>query len=246
MKEEYERLALLIGEKAWEKLRSCKVLLFGVGGVGGYAAEALARSGVGTIDLVDHDTVSVTNRNRQIIALNDTVGRLKTDVMKERIAKIDPEITVNTYPFFYLPEEKEKFDFASYDYIIDCIDTVTAKIDIILEAERAGVPVISAMGCGNRIDPSRLVCTDIYKTEGDPLAKVMRRELKKRNVKKLKVVYSTETPLKPLHKEDVTGDNLKGSHPAPGSTAFVPPAGGLLIASAVVRDLIDYDPAHRE
>ncbi len=236
MNDRYARLKMLIGGEPFEKLRNARVAVFGVGGVGGYAAEALARSGIGHLDLIDHDTVSFSNINRQIIALESTVGMAKTEVMKQRICDIDPAIEVRTFPLFYLPDTKDTFDFREYDYIVDAIDTVTAKIDLILSAQEAGTPVISSMGCGNRLDPSKLIVTDIYETKNDPLAKVMRRELRKRGVKKLKVVLSTETPIKPLFNAQEAENSGKRS--VPGSSAFVPPAGGLLIASCVVRDLL--------
>ena len=233
--EQYERLKLLIGEEGLNKLRNSHVAVFGVGGVGGYVCEALVRSGIGQIDLIDHDTVSESNLNRQIIALHSTIGKLKVDVLKERLLDIDPEVKVNTYPVFFLPENADDFDFSEYDYVIDAVDTVTAKIEIILNAKENNVPVISSMGTGNKLDPSRLEVSDIYKTEMCPLAKVMRKEMKKRGVKKLKVVYSREKPI------DVDCSNMElpeGKRSIPGSTAFVPPAAGLLIASEVVKDLI--------
>ena len=233
--EQYERLKLLIGEEGLNKLKNSHVAVFGVGGVGGYVCEALVRSGIGQIDLIDHDTVSESNLNRQIIALHSTIGKLKVDVLKERLLDIDPKVKVNTYPVFFLPENADDFDFAGYDYVIDAVDTVTAKIEIILKAKEYNVPVISSMGTGNKLDPSRLEVSDIYKTEMCPLAKVMRKEMKKRGVKKLKVVYSREKPI------DVDCSNMKlpeGKRSIPGSTAFVPPAAGLLIASEVVKDLI--------
>ncbi len=236
MADRYTRLRMLVQEENLQKLHNAHVAVFGVGGVGGYAAEALARSGIGHLDLIDHDTVSLTNINRQIIALDSTVGRLKVDVMKERIHDIDPQTEVNTWPLFYLPETKDRFDFTQYDYIVDAIDTVTAKIDLIVTANVLSVPVISSMGCGNRLDPSKLTVTDIYRTEKDPLARVMRRELRKRNIPSLKVVLSTEEPIRPMF--DAQEAESSGKRSVPGSSAFVPPAAGLLIASCVVRDLI--------
>ena len=236
MADRYTRLRMLVQEESLQKLHNARVAVFGVGGVGGYAVEALARSGIGHLDLIDHDTVSLTNINRQIIALDSTVGRLKVDVMKERIHDIDPAIEVNTWPLFYLPETKDRFDFTQYDYIVDAIDTVTAKIDLIVTANALSVPVISSMGCGNRLDPSKLTVTDIYSTEKDPLARVMRRELRKRNIPSLKVVLSTEEPIRPQF--DAQEAQSSGKRSVPGSSAFVPPAAGLLIASCVVRDLI--------
>lgn len=227
----FQRTQLLLGTEAMEKLKNAHIAVFGVGGVGGYAAEALARSGVGRIDLIDNDVVSESNINRQIIALTSTVGRYKADVMKERISEINPEAQVNTYKIFFLPETE--MDFSGYDYIIDAIDTVTGKIEIITRADKAGVRVISSMGAGNKLDPSRFEVTDIYKTSVCPLARVMRRELKSRGIKHLKVVYSKEESIKPAEAITENGRQL------PGSTAFVPPAAGLLIAAEVVKDIIN-------
>ena len=234
---QFMRTELLFGADNMEKLRAAKVLVFGVGGVGGYAVEALSRCGIGALDLVDGDLVDITNINRQIIATFDTVGKPKVQVFKDRISTISPETKVNPIKGFYLPKGKtipelspiltsDDFDFASYDYVIDAIDTVSAKLDIIEKCTEADVPIISSMGCGNRMDPTKLIITDIHKTEMDPLAKVIRKELRNRGIKKLKVVASTETPKKP-----------EGSS-FPGSTSFVPPAAGLMIASEVVKHLI--------
>lgn len=225
MKEQFERTSLLIGEEAINKLNNSKVLIFGVGGVGGYVAEALARTGVGSMTIVDKDTVSESNINRQIIALYSTVGRDKVDVLKERMLDINPNLQVDARKCFFLPENAHEFDFSQYDYIVDAVDTVTAKLQIIVQAKEAGVPVISAMGAGNKVHPEMFEIADIYKTEMCPLAKVMRRELKNRGIKKLKVVYSKE---KPVYKGDV-----------PGSIAFSPSVAGLLMASEVVRDLCE-------
>ena len=241
---QFTRAEYVMGKNNLEKIASSRVAVFGVGGVGGYVVEALARMGIGTLDLIDNDTVNLSNINRQIIATHDTVGMLKVDAAEARVHAISPETKVNKYACFYLPEEKDRFDFSQYDYVVDAIDTVTAKIDIIMECQKANTPVISAMGCGNRVDPSKLTVTDIYKTAGDPLAKIMRHEMKKRHVKKLKVVYSTETPLKPLAQP--SAEESGGRRSTPGSTAFVPSAAGLFIASEVVRDLTSFDPEHRE
>lgn len=222
----FSRTEMLLGSEAMDKLKKARVAVFGVGGVGGYVVEALARSGVGAFVLIDKDRVSRSNLNRQIIATEDTIGRLKVDVMRERIRSINPDAEVEVHPCFYLPEKAEDFDFASYSYVVDAIDTVTAKIDIAVQARKAGVPVISCMGAGNKLDPTRFEVADIYKTSVCPLARVMRRELKKRNVKKLKVVYSREEAIK-------TGSRM------PGSVAFVPSAAGLVAAGEVIRDLID-------
>ncbi len=233
MKEELSRTELLLTEAGMEKLKNSTIALFGVGGVGGFVAEALARCGIGKIILTDNDCVSVSNINRQIIALHSTVGEPKVEVMKKRLLDINPELEVELHKSFYLPDNHDEYRFEEYDYVIDCIDTVAAKIDIVLEAQKSGTPVISSMGTGNKLNPSLLEISDIYKTSVCPLARVMRYELKKRGVKKLKVVYSTEKPIKvsaPLE------DNARRC--IPGSVSFVPASAGLLIASEVVRDLI--------
>ena len=227
---------MLLGEEAMKKLAASRVAVFGVGGVGGYVVEALARSGVGAIDLIDKDTVALSNINRQILATMDTVGRDKVDVMAERIRSINPDAIVYRHKCFYLPETADRFDFTQYDYVIDAVDTITAKIEIILRAQQAGVPVISSMGAGNKLDPSKFEVADIYKTSVDPLARVMRRELKKRGVRKLKVVYSKEEPIRPLGR--IEADPEAGRKDVPGSAVFTPAAAGLLIASEVVKDLI--------
>lgn len=224
MKEQFERTGLLLGEEAVEKLNKSSVLIFGVGGVGGYVAEALCRTGVGYFTLVDKDTVSESNINRQIIALHSTVGRDKVDVLKERMLDINPDVEVDARKCFFLPENAHEFDFSEYDYVVDAVDTVTAKLQIIVQAKEAGVPVISAMGAGNKVCPEKFEVSDIYKTEVCPLAKVMRRELKKRGIKKLKVVYSKEEPV------------YKGR--VPGSIAFAPSVAGLIMAGEVVKDLV--------
>jgi tRNA A37 threonylcarbamoyladenosine dehydratase len=228
MENRFDRTEMLIGKDGLSCLSKSKVLIFGIGGVGGYVTEALARSGVGSMVLVDNDTVSVTNINRQIIATDSTVGMYKTEVMKTRILDINPEAQVEVRNCFYLPENAEEFDFSQYDYIVDAIDTVTAKLDIIERAGKASVPVISCMGTGNKLDPTKLVVTDIYKTSVCPLAKVMRRELRKRGITGLKVVYSTEEPIK---NEEIGR--------VPGSVAWVPPVAGLIAAAEVVKDLIN-------
>ena len=238
VEDQFVRTELLLGSDAMRILGKSKVAVFGVGGVGGYVTEALARSGVGTFELIDRDVVSVTNLNRQIIATWKTIGRDKTEVMAERIRDINPEAEVTLRKCFYLPETADQFDFTRYDYVVDAVDTVTAKIEIILQAQRAGVPVISSMGAGNKLDPSAFEVADIYKTSVDPLARVMRRELKKRGVKKLKVVYSKEAPIKPLGQ--IEADPEAGRKDVPGSSAFTPSAAGLLIASEVVKDLIGW------
>ncbi|MED9902675.1 MAG: tRNA threonylcarbamoyladenosine dehydratase [Lachnospiraceae bacterium] len=234
--DEFSRTRLLVGDTAMEKLYKAKVAVFGVGGVGGYVAEALARSGVGKLVLVDNDKVSLTNINRQIIALHSSIGRYKTEVMQERIMDINPKAQVEIHTCFFLPENADEFDFSSYDYVVDAVDTVTAKIEIILRAQSVGTPVISAMGAGNKLDASKLVVTDIYKTQMCPLAKVMRKELKKRDVKALKVVYSTEPALTPITEaEEVTEGSRRAT---PGSIAYVPSVAGLMLAGEVIRDII--------
>lgn len=234
MKEQYIRTAMLFGEDGIETLLQKKVAVFGLGGVGGYVAEALARSGIGALDLIDHDKVSESNLNRQIIATYETIGRPKTQVMAERIASIRKDCKVRLFPEFYLPEKAHIFPFEEYDYVVDAIDTVTAKIDLAVRMEQMGIPLISCMGTGNKLNPSMLEVTDIYKTSVCPLAKVMRRELKARGVKKLKVVYSKEEAIKPVQ----LGENRENTGKIPpGSTAFVPAAAGLLIAGEVVKDL---------
>ena len=227
----FSRAELLLGEEALEKLRSARVALFGIGGVGSFAAEALARGGVGHITLVDGDTVSITNINRQLIALHSTVGKEKTAVMAERIADISPETEVETYPVVYGAENRNLLDFSTYDYVIDAIDTVTSKLILIEEAKKAGVPVISCMGTGNKFHPERFEVTDISKTSVCPLAKVMRKELKVRGIKNVKVVYSKEEPQKPAESKET------GKRQIPGSVSFVPPVAGLLLAGEVVRHI---------
>lgn len=249
MSERFSRSELILGCEGMSKLSSARVAVFGAGGVGGYVIEALARSGVGTIGIFDGDTISPSNINRQIIALENTVGSYKTDAFEERIKSIAPETKVIKYRHFYLPGDRGGFDFSEWDYIVDAIDTVSAKLDIVVQALNSGTKIISSMGCGNRMDPSKLKVTDIFKTDTDPLAKVMRKELKKRGVKKLNVVCSTEAPIKPLHNA-LSGENVSAapSHSkreTPGSVAFVPSAAGLLIASVVVRELSGFDPTGR-
>ena len=234
MSEIFKRTELLLGENAVKKLSGCRVAVFGIGGVGGYTAEALARSGVGKLDLIDNDTVSESNINRQIIALHSTVGRYKVDVMKERILDINPDAEVRIYNTFFMPETEGEFDFTLYDYVVDAIDTVTGKIALAVKADKAGTPIISSMGAGNKLDPTAFEVADIYKTSVCPLARVMRRELKQRGIKKLKVVYSKEAPLSPAS-DDENGQHKKQT---PVSTAFVPSVAGLIIAGEVIKDLI--------
>lgn len=236
MSQAFDRIKLLYGENSIEALSKMRVAVFGVGGVGGYVVEALARSGIGNFVLVDKDVVDITNLNRQIIALRSTIGRSKTAVMKERILDINPTANVEVRDCFFLPENSSEFDFSQYDYVVDAVDTVTAKVEIIMCAQKAKVPVISSMGAGNKKDPTKFQVADIYKTSVDPLARVMRREMKKRDVKKLKVVFSTEEPMKPESQEEkvVSGSFKKAT---PGSSAFVPSVCGLIIASEIVKDL---------
>ena len=234
MTKQFDRTKLLLGEEGMKKLASSRVIVFGVGGVGGYAAEALVRSGIGSIDIVDNDKVSLTNLNRQILALHSTVGRDKVDVAAERFRDINPDCKITAHKVFFLPETSAQFDFRNYDYIIDCIDTVKGKLEIIKKASEAGVKVISSMGAGNKLDPSLFRIADITKTSVCPLARVMRRELKKLGIRHLKCVYSTEIPLVPQGDES---SEMKGNGIAPGSIAFVPSVAGLLIASEVIREL---------
>ena len=236
MQQQFSRTALIYGREAMDRLAGSRVIIFGIGGVGGYALEALVRSGIGHVDIVDSDTVSVTNLNRQILALTENVGRYKVDVAEERIRSISPECEVQKYRTFVLPETVGEFDFKSYDYVLDAIDTVKGKLAIIAKAAEAGVPVISSMGAGNKTDPARFEVADIYKTSVCPLAKVMRTELRKMGIKSLKVVYSRETPLKPL--EGISDEEESGKRRStPGSTAFVPSVAGLIMAGEVVNDL---------
>lgn len=226
------RTALLIGVDGVEKLKKARVAVFGIGGVGGFVVEALARSGVGNLDLIDNDKVSLSNINRQIIALHSTVGKQKTQVMAERIKDINPEIRVKTHELFYLPETADEIDFSAYDYIVDAIDTVSGKIAIVENANKKNIPVISSMGTGNKLDPTAFEVADIQKTSVCPLARVMRRELKKRGIERLKVVYSKEEPCAPKEVDEETGKAI------PASISFVPSVAGLIIASEVIKDLI--------
>jgi len=234
MIEQLIRTAMLLGEEGVEKLAGCCVVVFGIGGVGGHVVEALARSGVGAIDLIDNDVVSVSNINRQIIATHDTVGKYKTQVMKERIKSINPRCRVRTYECFYLPAMRHLFPFEEYDYIVDAIDTVTAKLDLAMAAHELGIPMISSMGTGNKLDPTRLEVADIYETSVCPLAKVMRRELKARGIPALKVVYSKEQAMTPIQIQSEIGKAV------PGSTAFVPAVAGLIIAGEVIKELAGF------
>ncbi|MCM1259086.1 MAG: tRNA threonylcarbamoyladenosine dehydratase [Roseburia sp.] len=225
MTDQFSRTELLLGHENMERLAAARVAVFGVGGVGGYVVEALARSGIGTLDLIDHDKISLSNINRQIVATHGTIGQYKVDVAKERIQEINPQAKVYTYRTFFLPENAEEFQFSQYDYVVDAIDTITGKIGIIQMAKEAGTPVISSMGAGNKLEASLFEVEDIYQTSVCPLARVMRRELKKRGIKDVKVVYSKETPKTP-----------EGGQ-VPGSVAFVPSVAGLILAGEVVKDL---------
>ena len=233
MKEAFSRTELLLGPEAMEKLAAARVAVFGLGGVGGYAVEALARSGLGALDLIDNDSVSASNLNRQILATRRSLGRSKTEAAAERVLDINPDCRVRTSSCFFLPETAGQFDFTAYDYVVDAIDTVTGKIQLVLCARAAGTPIISAMGTGNKLDPSALQVADLYETAVCPLARIMRKELRRRGVERLKVVYSREEPL-PVSAAPEPGSTRRA---IPGSTAFVPAAAGLLIASEVVRDL---------
>lgn len=248
MLDQFSRTELLLGKEAMEKLASARVAIFGIGGVGGYAAEGLVRSGIGALDLIDDDKVCLTNLNRQIIATRKTVGKYKVDVMQERIFEINPNAAVTTYKTFYTPETSGEFDFTRYDYIVDAIDTVTGKIEMIVRADQANTPIISSMGAGNKLNPTAFEVTDIYKTSVCPLARVMRRELKARGIRKLKVVYSKEPAMTPIE----SGENTCSGHcvcppgtartctrrrQIPGSMAFVPSVAGLIIAGEIVKDL---------
>lgn len=235
MQEQFSRTRLLLGEDAMRALSKSRVAVFGIGGVGGHVCEALVRSGVGAFDLVDDDDVCLSNLNRQIIATLDTVGRPKVEVMRERMLAINPAVNVAAHRRFFLPENADDFDFSAYDYVVDAVDTVAAKLALVQRAKASGTPVISAMGAGNKLDPSRFRVSDIQKTHTCPLARVMRRELKKRGIEHLKVVWSDEAPIQPSGPLPVGEANAKRS--VPGSTAFVPAVAGLIIAGEVVKDL---------
>lgn len=248
MLNQFSRTELVFGAESMDILQNSRVAVFGIGGVGGYTVEALARSGVGEFDLIDDDKVCLTNVNRQIIALLSTIGQYKVDVMEQRIHQINPKAIVHKHQCFYLPETRDQFDFSQYDYVVDAVDTVTAKIDIIVQADKSNVPYISAMGAGNKVNPADMQVSDIYKTSMCPLARVMRRELKKRRIKKCKVVYSKEKPLRPIEDMAIscrmhcicppgTVRHCTDRRDIPGSTAFVPSTMGLIIASEVVKDL---------
>ena len=232
MDERFSRTVSLIGEENFMKLQKARVAVFGIGGVGGYVTEALARGGIGTLDLIDRDTVSISNINRQIIALTSTLGRYKAEVAAERAKDISPDIKVNVYNMFYTPETAGEFDFSQYNYIVDAIDTVTGKIELVMQAEKTHTPIISSMGTGNKLEPVRFEVSDIYHTSVCPLARVMRRELKKRGIPKLKVVYSKEEPMPVKQYDEMT------KKPVPASISFVPSVAGLIIAGEVIKDII--------
>lgn len=232
MSEYTTRTELLLGNEAMQRLQSARVAVFGIGGVGGHAAEALARSGVGQLDLIDNDTVAPSNLNRQLFATRSAIGMDKVDAARIRLAEAAPDCKVRTFKTFFMPETQEQFDFTQYDYVVDAIDTVTGKIALVLCAQQAGVPIISSMGAGNKLHPELFEVADIYKTSVCPLARVMRAELKKRGVKRLKVVYSKEPPLRPAPSDEQTNRRT-----VPGSTAFTPSVAGLIIAAEVVRDI---------
>ena len=239
---------MLLGETGIARLRAARVAVFGIGGVGGHAVEALVRSGVGVVDLYDDDRVCLTNLNRQLIATRKTIGGHKVDVMAERMREINPDVKIGAHRMFYLPDVADEVDLSVYDYVIDAVDTVSAKLELAVRCEKLGVPIISAMGAGNKLDPTRFRVADVYETSIDPLARVMRRELRRRGVKKLKVVYSTEVPMKPLDDEEIScrthcvcppGTTRKCSvrRDIPGSTAFVPPVVGMIIAAEIVKEI---------
>ena len=238
MLNQFSRTELLIGKTSVEKLHNKRVAIFGIGGVGGYVCEALVRSGIGHFDLIDNDDVSLTNINRQIIATHSTVGRDKVEVMKERMLDINPEVDVTIHKCFFLPDTADSFDFEAYDYVVDAVDTVTAKLALIMKCKEVGTPIISSMGTGNKMDPSRFRIAEINDTTMCPLAKVMRKELKKRGIDSLKVVFSDEKPLEPSADVDEVEAPSDGRRAVPGSSAFCPPVAGLIIASEVVKDLI--------
>lgn len=249
MLNQFSRTQLLLGRDAMEKLAHSRVAVFGIGGVGGYTVEALVRSGIGEIDLIDDDKVCLTNINRQIYATRKTIGKYKVDVAAERIAEINPDVIVHSYKTFFTPETSGEFDFTKYDYVVDAIDTVTGKIELVMNAEKAGVPIICSMGAGNKLNPAAFEVADIYETSVCPLAKVMRHEMKKRGVKHLKAVYSKEKPIKPEDDMSIscktgcvcppgTARKCTARRQIPGSTAFVPSVAGLIIAGEIITDLI--------
>ncbi len=236
MSDQFSRLRLQIGVEPLERLQKARVAVFGIGGVGGHCVEALARSGIGALDLIDNDTVSLTNLNRQLIALHSTIGRAKVEVMAERIADINPQCAVRTYRTFYLPETADQFDLKQYDYVVDCIDTVTAKLDLVERCHQLGTPIICSMGTANKLDPTRFVVTDISKTSMCPLARILRKELRNRGILHQKVLYSTEQARKP-YTELPDAQEESGKRQLPSSNSFVPGAAGLILAGEVIREL---------
>lgn len=251
MLNQFSRTEMIFGMEAIEKLQKSHVAIFGIGGVGSYTAEALVRNGIGTLDLIDDDKICLTNINRQLFATRKTVGEYKVDIAKERLEDINPKVCINTYKTFYMPETSHLFDFSKYDYIVDAIDTVKGKLELVMRAKETDTPIICSMGTGNKVDPTLFKVTDIYKTKVCPLARVMRQELKKRNIEKLKVVYSEEPPIKPIEDMAVNckthcicppGTARKCTHrnQVPGSNSFVPPVAGLIIAGEVIKDILGY------
>ncbi len=256
MLNQFSRTELVFGKDAMEILEKSRVAVFGIGGVGGYTVEALARSGVGSLDLIDDDKVCLTNINRQIIATRKTIGKYKVDVAEERVHEINPDCQVHTYKTFYMPDTKDQFDFTQYDYIVDAIDTVKGKLELVMNAKAAGTPIICSMGAGNKVDPAAFEVTDIYKTSVCPLARVMRYECRKRGIKKLKVVYSKEKPIRPVEDMAIscrehcicppgTARKCTERRDIPGSTAFVPSVVGLIIAGEVIKNLTHFDRGNR-
>ena len=237
MAHKFDRTKRLLGAEGMDRLAAAHVAVFGIGGVGGHATDALVRSGIGEITIVDSDDVAESNINRQLIATTKTVGRKKVDVMEEHLLEINPDVKVNKHCCFFLPETKNEFDFSSYDYVIDAVDTVTAKLALVEACQEAGVPIISSMGAGNKLNPAAFEVADINKTSVCPLAKVMRKELKNRGIKKLKVVYSKEIPLEPIADENFVSDEVRRRRATPGSIAFVPSVAGLILAGEVVKDI---------
>ena len=234
----YSRTRFLLGQEAMDKLRASRVAVFGLGGVGGYVVEALARSGIGSLDLIDHDTISITNLNRQLLATSHTIGMSKAQAAKERVLSIDPDIRVNAIQEFFMPDTADQFDFSRYDYVVDAVDTVTAKLALIAAAKAANVPIISSMGTGNKLDPTKFQIADISKTSVCPLARIMRKECAKRGFKNVKVLFSTEDPLEPVYDPQTLTEMPEGRRALPGSVAYVPSVAGLIIAGQVIEDLI--------
>lgn len=248
MLDQFSRTELIFGKEAMEKLYKARIAIFGIGGVGSYTAEALARSGIGTLDLIDDDKICLTNINRQLFATHKTIGQYKVDVAKERLEEINPKICINTYKTFYLPETSNQFDFSQYDYVVDAIDTVKGKLELVVKANETNTPIISSMGAGNKINPTAFKVVDIYETKICPLARVMRQELRKRNIQKLKVVYSDEIAIKPVEDMAIsckvhcicppgTARKCTQRNQVPGSNAFVPPVAGLIIAGEIIKDI---------